>query len=236
MRLGDLYFHHPRIAFTLQTITAGALGYMTHLIQLHWYRENYLLLHIAGWWMLIVLVLIYLAERPVRLVPAVAPDKADQHSWSQHFRLEAICSGDEAWFHDTAAEELHGDMPGGGPLLRNICLRMPDRWQVDNIETSIQMQTQKVTFGEQFRDDERPYFQLDFLAWEHGWRIGITDIRKATMEEVRDFLLDMHRTLETTDGITCVRWYHGDMLEAQMSEAAYELGAVTPIVEATNGT
>jgi hypothetical protein len=85
MRLGDLYLNHPRIAFALQTVTAAALGYMTHRIQLLWHRENYLLLHVSLWWVLIVLVLLYLAETP--LTRRLANTASLGEEWSRRFRL-----------------------------------------------------------------------------------------------------------------------------------------------------
>ena len=223
MRLGDLYLRHPFIALSVHTLTACALGYVSHTLQQQWHRENYLLLHISIWWVTILLVLMCVAERPRHRMTSAGPAKDE---WSRHFRLNALIEGIARWFREPDVENQSEDMPIGGPLFRSICLRMPGRWRLNGIETSILHGSHSATFG----GDNSPCFSLHFGEWDTGWRVGVDILKGASRSEVQDFLLDLHRTLETTDGITSVRWYHDEMLQGgQMSEADYLLGIATPI-------
>ena len=198
MRLGDIYLRHPTVALTVQTLTACAVGYVTHTLQQQWHRENYLLLHISIWWVIIVLILMYFAERP-RTRADSSPLASDE--WSHHFRLNALLEGTADWFHESHSESLTDDMPIAGPLFRSICLRMPDPWRLNGFETSILHGSHLATFG----NTDSPCFTLDFGPWETGWRVSVNTITNASQSQVQDFLLDLHRTLETTDGITRVR-------------------------------
>src|SRR5262249_9537565 len=50
---------HPRLAIVIHAATASALGYMTHRLQLLWYPEQFLLLHISLWWVCTTPCLLY---------------------------------------------------------------------------------------------------------------------------------------------------------------------------------
>jgi hypothetical protein len=203
---------------------------VTHVIQQQWHRENYLLLHISLWWVIIVLVLLHFAERPWG--KAVATALVAREEWSQHNRLNVLCDGKATWFRDIISENLNEDMPTGAPLFRSVCLRMPDRWQLDRFETSIGSQTQTATFG----GGESPCFELDFGEWEIGWRFSVICLKNASQDKLREFLQDLHRVLESTDGVTRVRWYHDAMLQGgQMTESDYALGITTPMESPTKG-
>ena len=226
MRVDDFYLQHPKIAFSIQTVTACVLGYVTHLIQQRWYRENYLLLHISIWWVLILLILLYFAERIGR---RATPEQLARNQWADHFRLNVLFHGSAEWFTDPPAENLNDGMPKGGPLFRSICLRMPGRWQLDQFVTSLTHGTQSATFGR----GKSPIFEIGFDEWAIGWCIGVMHLRNAAQDDVHDFLEDLHRVIETTTGISSLRWYHDEMLAGgQMTESDYELGTPTPVESA----
>ena len=196
-----------------------------------WYADNFLVLHISLWWIATVLLAIYLAERSPGHKPSTG--RITRNQLCEHLRLNALFEGNAAWFVESVSENLNEDMPIGGPLVRSICLRMPARWQLDRFETSLGQHTQSATFG----SGELPRFEVDFGEWAIGWRISAMNIKNATKDEVRGFLQDLHRVLETTDGITSVRWYRDEMLQGgQMTESDYRLGTTTPMESPTTGT
>jgi hypothetical protein len=202
----DLLYHHPGAVLALQTLAACALGYISHLIQQRWYAENYLLLHIALWWSATAVALVYLFER--RSAPR-GRGQLQRERLGEHLRLNAVFRGGAAWHVETTSESLNDDMPSGGPLFRSICLRMPNRWELQQIKISLAEATQSASYGRQ--DTKR--LVLDFGPWDNAWLLSLFAGEDVTLDDARAFLLDVQRVLESTDAVSGVRWHDDADLE-----------------------
>jgi hypothetical protein len=204
-------------------MAACALGYISHRIQQRWYAENYLLLHIALWWSTTVVVLLYLFER------RPAPRRRGQSQGeriSEYLRLNAVLRGSAVWHAEPTSESLSDDMPPGGPLFRSICLRIPSRWELQRIEISVAEATQRASFGR--RDAKR--LVLDFAQWGNAWLLSLDAVEDVRLDDAREFLLDVQRVLESTDGIGEVKWYDDADLEGgQTAEVEDARGASSPV-------
>lgn len=227
MTLGEHYFlAHPRLAFSVHGITAVALGYISYLVQQHWFPEPGLGLHIAIWWVVSVLWLIHIAKKP-KVLPQ--PEQELRH-FTSHLRLHALMFGDSASFHDTDAEEDE-DYPTGTPLFRSICLSIHG-WSLSSLTVSPYTGEQHACLT----DSDNAQITLQFSNWDFAWYIGVTKLY-ANENQVRDFLTALHAATLQIDGLTKIKWYDGDLnvFHAQMSKAEIELGVESPIAAEPNG-
>ena len=131
MTPGKHYFRsHPRLAFTVYVMATVALGYISNLLQQYWIRDSYLLLHIASWWMVTVLWVLY---KSTMAEPLPQPERT-LLEFDCHLRLHALLYGDSPPFHDAEAEEDEDD-PTVAPLFRLICQSL-QRWQLSSLTVS----------------------------------------------------------------------------------------------------
>lgn len=220
MTLGEHYFvAHPRLAFAVHGLTAVALGWISNLVQQHWFLESYLLLHIAGWWVVSVLWLLHLANRP-----HPQPEQAIRH-FASDVRLHALLFGDTPSFHDTKAEQDE-DYPTGTPLFRTICLGIRE-WRLSSLTVSPETGEQRAVFTG--RGNAR--VTLSFDNWDSARYIGVTEFH-ASEEQLRSFLGLLNTSLSEINDLTKIRWYAGDpgVFHAQMSDADLEAGADSPFI------
>jgi hypothetical protein len=144
----------------------------------------------------------------------------------EHLRLHAVFRGGAAWHGETTSELLSDDMPPGGPLFRSICLRMPSQWELQQMEISIAEGTQTASFG--LQDAKR--LALDFGPWEDGWRLSLYASEGTPLDDAREFLLDVQRVLESTGGVSDVRWYDDSDVEGgQITKVEKARGAPSPV-------
>ncbi|MBL8871061.1 MAG: hypothetical protein JNK90_14795 [Planctomycetaceae bacterium] len=221
MTLGAHYFFaHPRLAFTVHGITAIALGYISNLVQQHWYPDSQLGLHIAVWWVTSILWLLYIAKEP----KVTSQPESELRNFASHLRLHALMFGDSASFHDAQAEQDE-DYPKGTPLFRSICLSIQG-WRLSSLTVSPDT-------GEQIAcltGTSNAQITLLFNNWDYAWYIGIIKLH-ANENQTRDFLIALHSVTSHIDGLTKIKWYDGDsdVFHAQMSNEEIEMGAASPV-------
>ena len=145
--------------------------------------------------------------------------------WSAQFRTNAFCEGEAEWFREPALQSLNPDFPMMGPLFRNICARMPERWWFHSI-THASGELHDAAFG----CSDGGTFDVCGSPFEQGIRICLPHTRDATQEQVANFLADLNSVLINTDGFTRVRWYSAEAFAdgcAVASDLA-EAGAESP--------
>lgn len=148
--------------------------------------------------------------------------------WSAQYRTNAFCDGSAAWFHETRLQDLNPDFPSLGPLFRDICARMPDRWWFHSI-THACGELHDAAFG----CSEGGTFYLCGSAFDDGIRICLPHTRKATQKQVADFLMDLNDVLTSTGGLSRVRWFSAEAFVdgcAVASDLA-DSGSSTPLIE-----
>ena len=145
--------------------------------------------------------------------------------WSSQFLTNAFCQGNGEWFIEPGMHDLCPDFPSYGPLFRNVCARMPDRWWLQSV-THASGDIHDASFGTSTGGS----YYLSFSRLGDGFRFCLPHTLQAERQVVGEFLRDLHSVLKTTDGLESLEWF-SDSIFADGCAAASDLigsGAPTP--------
>ncbi|MFY9253834.1 MAG: hypothetical protein WAO83_10310 [Fuerstiella sp.] len=126
-------------------------------------------------------------------------------------------------------DDKNPDYPSLCPRIHTICMRMPARWDFGSITHTSGDQHDAV-----FSENDVSYGFYLGLFEEGGEMLQLAPTRNATLESIRDFLLDIDHVLRSMKAR--VEWFPDSIIDSGCLVNQYEqLGAPSPVDPITIG-